>query len=61
MTPGWGGSQQSSRLYKPFMNLSNSGGRGVIHMWALSKLETAMFIGAVLALATAATWATAGV
>jgi hypothetical protein len=29
-------------------------------MWALSKWETAMFIGAVLALATAATWATAG-
>jgi hypothetical protein len=26
-------------------------------MWALSKLETAMFIGAVVALATAATWA----
>jgi hypothetical protein len=30
-------------------------------MWALSKLETAMFIGTVLALATVATWATAGV
>jgi hypothetical protein len=30
-------------------------------MWALSKVETVMFIGAVLALATAATWATAGV
>jgi hypothetical protein len=30
-------------------------------MWALSKLETAMFIGTVLALATAATWATVGV
>jgi hypothetical protein len=29
-------------------------------MWGLSKWETAMFIGAVLALATAATWATAG-
>jgi hypothetical protein len=30
-------------------------------MWALSKVETVMFIGAVLAFATAATWATAGV
>jgi hypothetical protein len=29
-------------------------------MWALSRLETAIFVGAVLALATAATWATAG-
>jgi hypothetical protein len=38
------------------MNLSNS----VIHMWTLSKWEAAMFIGAVLALATVATWATAG-
>jgi hypothetical protein len=30
-------------------------------MWTLSKLEAAMFFGAVLAMATAATWATAGV
>jgi hypothetical protein len=30
-------------------------------MWALSRLETAIFVGAVLGLATAATWATAGV
>jgi hypothetical protein len=30
-------------------------------MWTLSKLEAAMFIAAVLALATAATWATTGV
>jgi hypothetical protein len=30
-------------------------------MWTLSRIETAMFIGAVLGLATAATWATAGV
>jgi hypothetical protein len=28
-------------------------------MWTLSRLEAAMFIGTVLALATAATWATA--
>jgi hypothetical protein len=32
-----------------------------MHMWTLSKLEAVMFIGAVLALAGAATWATAGV
>jgi hypothetical protein len=30
-------------------------------MWTLSRIETAMFIGAVLGLATAGTWATAGV
>jgi hypothetical protein len=29
-------------------------------MWTLSKLEAAIFVGAVLALASAATWATAG-
>jgi hypothetical protein len=30
-------------------------------MWTLSQLEAALFIGAVLALAGAATWATAAV
>jgi hypothetical protein len=30
-------------------------------MWTLSKLEAAMFFGGVLAMATAATWATVGV
>jgi hypothetical protein len=30
-------------------------------MWTLSRLETAIFVGAVLGLATAATWVSVGV
>jgi hypothetical protein len=30
-------------------------------MWTLSKIETAMFIGAVLGMATAAAWVSVGV
>jgi hypothetical protein len=32
-----------------------------MHIWTLSQLEAAFFVGAVLALVGAATWATAGV
>jgi hypothetical protein len=44
--------------YKPFMNMSNPGEN---EEWTLLRLETVMFIGAVLGMATAATWVSVGV
>jgi hypothetical protein len=56
-----GPSALCSKVYKSFILLQDSGGDPeLMHMrspWALSTIETLLFMGMVLALAGAGTWA----